>query len=226
MEAIILAGGFGNRLKSVVADLPKPMAPIGNKPFLQILLESLVKKKFDRVILSLHFMADVIQSYFGNCFLGMEITYVIEKSPLGTGGAIRKSLLECREEKVFIFNGDTYLDINVNELIKKWHVSSQPILVGRFVDDVSRYGALEILNGMVENFSEKNKRGNGFINAGCYLVPKNILNDFAINFPFSFEEDFLKKNIKEKTFLFYESKGYFIDIGIPKDYALAQNYLT
>jgi D-glycero-alpha-D-manno-heptose 1-phosphate guanylyltransferase len=85
-EAVVLAGGFGTRLRAVVPDLPKPMAPIGGKPFLELLLHSLSQKGFQRVVLSVGFMAEKISSHFGNHFDNMELDYVIEDQPLGTGG--------------------------------------------------------------------------------------------------------------------------------------------
>lgn len=226
MEAIILAGGFGTRLRSVLPNLPKPMAPIGEKPFLQILLEKLSEEKVKKVILSLHFMASKIQDYFGSNFLGMEIEYLVEKTPLGTGGAIRMCLENCKEEKVFVFNGDTYLDISLENLTRLWDQRQGPILVGRYVDDLSRYGALEIKDGFVEGISEKASVGAGLINAGCYVLPRNLFDSFSSYTKFSFEQDFLQDYFKKKHFVFFEAKGSFIDIGIPEDYVRAQAMLS
>jgi len=226
VEVIILAGGFGTRLRSVLPNVPKPMAPIGEKPFLQILLEKLSEEKVKKVILSLHFMAGKIQDYFGSNFLGMEIECLVEKTPLGTGGAIRLCLENCKEEKVFVFNGDTYLDIDLKDLTRLWDQRQCPILVGRHVDDLSRYGALEIKDGIVTGMSEKAGVGAGLINAGCYVLPRNIFDSFASRKTFSFEKDFLQNNLKEKGFAFYEAEGSFIDIGIPEDYVRAQALLS
>ena len=107
MEAIVLAGGFGTRLRQVVADVPKPMAPIADRPFLEILLGSLARKGFSQVVLSLGFMAEKISDHFGARFAGMDIAYVVEETPLGTGGAIRLALDACTQDHVFVFNGDT-----------------------------------------------------------------------------------------------------------------------
>lgn len=226
MEAIILAGGFGRRLKSVVPDLPKPMAPVNGKPFLQILLETLAFKNFKRILLSVHFMADTIKDYFGDSFLGMEIVYVYETLPLGTGGAIRNAFDQSQEEKIFIFNGDTYIDVNVDAMCELWTECHNPVLVGIAVQEVSRYGALKVRDGYVYSFSEKGTSGPGLINAGCYLLPKDILNRFELGVPFSFENDFLRVSMAEESFMLHEAKGYFIDIGIPEDYLLAQTTLS
>jgi D-glycero-alpha-D-manno-heptose 1-phosphate guanylyltransferase len=226
MEAIILAGGFGSRLKSVVPDLPKPMAPVNGKPFLQILLETLAVKKFKRVLLSVHFMADTIKDYFGDNYLGMEIVYVYEVFPLGTGGAIRNALDQSQEDKIFVFNGDTYIDVDVDAMSELWEANHNPVLVGRSVQDASRYGALEVRDGYVYSFSEKETSGPGLINAGCYLLPKDILNSFELGVPFSFENEFLRVRMAEENFMLHEAQGYFIDIGIPEDYLLAQTTLS
>ena len=111
MEAILLAGGFGRRLQAVVPDLPKPMAPVSGRPFLEILLSILADKGVNRVILSLGYRAEQISSYFGARYAGMELDYVVEEAPLGTGGGIRLALSRCSSNPVFIFNGDTFLDL-------------------------------------------------------------------------------------------------------------------
>ena len=116
MEAIVLAGGFGTRLKSVVFDLPKPMAPVAGKPFLERLLKSLAQKGFTRIVLALGYMAEKVIEHFGSRFEGMELVYEIESTPLGTGGAVRLALTQCLTDHVFVFNGDTYLDLEVSHV--------------------------------------------------------------------------------------------------------------
>ena len=117
MEAILLAGGIGTRLRSVVPNLPKPMAPVAGRPFLEILLNSLAKKGFKRVVLSVGYMAEKVVSHFGYNFVGMELVYEIEETPLGTGGAVCKAIAQCNTDHVFVFNGDTYLDLEVAEVV-------------------------------------------------------------------------------------------------------------
>ena len=107
-EAIVLAGGFGTRLREVLPDLPKPMAPVAGRPFLEILLTSLADKGFSRVVLSLGYMADKIITYFGNSFTGLDLIYVVEDEPLGTGGAVRLALSQCLQDHIYILNGDTF----------------------------------------------------------------------------------------------------------------------
>jgi D-glycero-alpha-D-manno-heptose 1-phosphate guanylyltransferase len=226
MEAIVLAGGFGTRLRGVVSDVPKPMAPVAGKPFLEILLRALASKGFGRVVLSLGFMADKISGYFGDQFAGMELTYVVEDHPLGTGGAVRLALANCQEDHVFVFNGDTFLDLEVDEVERLWQERYNPIIVGRIVPDTARYGCLLTEHGRVTGFSEKGVAGPGLINAGCFVLDRSELNGFALHHAFSLETDFLANAVQRIPVDVFVTEGLFIDIGIPEDYARAQTLLA
>jgi D-glycero-alpha-D-manno-heptose 1-phosphate guanylyltransferase len=222
VEAIVLAGGKGTRLREVVPDLPKPMALINGRPFLELLLSSLERKGIQRAILSIGYMADVISKHFGSQYGKMKLVYEVETTPLGTGGAIRAALSHAKEDHVFIFNGDTYLDVEVSELEKLWKQNLRPIIVGCEIEDTERYGRLNVENAQVTGILEKGVKGKGWINGGCYVVSSDLLNSFALNTPFSFENDFLKQALSNHQFGLYVTKGHFIDIGIPADYARAQ----
>jgi len=226
MEAIVLAGGFGTRLKEVVTDLPKPMAPVAGRPFLEILLSMLAAKGFTRVILSLGFMSEKISLHFGDSYLGMDLIYEVEGQPLGTGGAIRAALAHCEKDHAFIFNGDTYLELEVDELEKLWQESHNPVIVVREVPDTARFGRVDISDGRVTDFLEKGESGLGLINAGCYVLPKYALDKFSLGQPFSIETDFFIKNLHHIRFDGFITQGLFIDIGVPVDYALAQTELA
>lgn len=225
MEAIVLAGGFGTRLRAVVPDLPKPMAPVAGRPFLEILLKSLAANGFTRVVLSLGFLAEKITERFGDRFAGMELVYEIETTPLGTGGAVRQALTRCTEDHVFVFNGDTYLALEVGVVEAHWQAHRRPVIVAREVPDAERYGRLGVTDGRVTAFAEKSVRGPGLINAGCYVMPPNLLDAFAPGQPFSLENDFLAKTAGAQPFDVFVTKGQFIDIGVPDDYARAQTEL-
>ena len=226
MEGIVLAGGFGTRLREVVPDLPKPMAPIGGRPFLEILLSTLARKGFTRVVLSLGFMAEKIIAHFGESYAGMHLVYEVESRPLGTGGAIRAALNRCESDHVFIFNGDTYLDLEVDELESLWQARRHPVIVVRKVPDTARYGRVEMSDGRINAFLEKGMSGAGLINAGCYVLPKGALDDFALGQPFSLETEFFIKYLQRIWFDGFVTHGLFIDIGVPDDYALAQTALA
>lgn len=226
MEAIILAGGFGTRLREVVPDLPKPMAPIAGRPFLEILLLSLSRKGFTRVILSLGFLSVKISDYFGKRFAGMDLVYVVEDSPLGTGGAVRLGLSICQEDHVFIFNGDTFLDLEVGAIERLWQNHGHPIIVGRQVLDTARYGRLLTEDSYIKGFTEKGVSGSGLINAGCYIFDRRQLDNFHLNKAFSLESDFLVNLVAQNDVDVFVTEGLFIDIGIPSDYILAQTLLA
>lgn len=222
MEAIVLAGGFGTRLRKVVADVPKPMAPIDGRPFLAILLGCLARKGFKRVILSLGFMADKISGHFGNHFAGMEITYVVEDQPMGTGGAIRLAMEQAIADHVFVFNGDTFLDLEVDQIEQQWTSNKRPVIVAREVVDTARYGRLLTAEGKVTGFTEKGVAGPGLVNAGCYVLSRDQLSPFALGTPFSIEADYLALVSVKAEFDVFVTQGQFIDIGVPEDFLRAQ----
>jgi D-glycero-alpha-D-manno-heptose 1-phosphate guanylyltransferase len=226
MEAIILAGGLGTRLRQVVPNLPKAMAHVAGKPFLEILLHSLSRKGFARVVLSLGYMANKISEYFGESFAGMTLVYVVEESPLGTGGAVRLALSACRQDHVYVLNGDTFLDLEVNLIEQLWRENGYPIIVGREVSDAARYGCLTVEDNCVTNFSEKGVVGPGLINGGCYVLDRECLDRFPRNTAFSLETDFLVDLVGKTKVNIFITKGLFIDIGIPSDYTLAQKVLA
>jgi len=186
----------------------------------------LAAKGFTRVILSLGFMSEKISLHFGDSYLGMDLIYEVEGQPLGTGGAIRAALAHCEKDHAFIFNGDTYLELEVDELEKLWQESHNPVIVVREVPDTARFGRVDISDGRVTDFLEKGESGLGLINAGCYVLPKYALDKFSLGQPFSIETDFFIKNLHHIRFDGFITQGLFIDIGVPVDYALAQTELA
>lgn len=227
MEAIVLAGGFGTRLRAVVPDLPKPMAPVAGKPFLELVLAGMANQGFARVVLSLGYKADVISAYFGGRFQGMELVYEVEDVPRGTGGAVRAALGRCDADHVFIFNGDTFLQLEVSEVEACWARHSEPVIVTREVGDTARYGRVQVQDGYVADFLEKGQGGPGLINAGCYVFPRDLLAGAAPGVAsFSLEADFLAEAVHQGGFRSFTTRGMFIDIGIPEDYQRAQHELA
>lgn len=222
-DAIVLAGGFGTRLRAVVSDVPKPMAPVAGRPFLDYLLQSLAAQGVQRVILSTGHMAHLIENRYSDGFMGMSVTCVHESSPLGTGGAIRKAMSVVQSEWALVLNGDTWLDMPYGDFVRKSVASDVPLsIVTRMVPDASRYGCCTIREGQIIAFGEKNNGGPGFINAGVYAMRKNVFDRFNLPEAFSFEHDFLREHLPALTPMAYPANGYFIDIGIPEDYARAQ----
>lgn len=223
-EAIILAGGFGTRLQSVVKDIPKPMAPVINKPYLVYLIRYLKYYGVNHIVLSVGYLSEVIEEYFKKEYLGIKISYSKEKKPLGTGGGIKLALEKCKKKNVVILNGDSFFDVNINEL-KKFHKKTKATvsLAIRKVDNVGRYGEV-ILNKETEiiNFLEKsNKQESGLINGGVYLMKKDALNCFKPDTKFSLEQDYFQKNAGTNKLYAKQFDSYFIDIGIPSEFKRA-----
>ena len=227
-EAVVLAGGLGTRLRSVVSDVPKPMAPVAGRPFLELLLGHLARNGFDRVVLSVGHLADVIQGHFGDAWRGLALDYAREDVPLGTGGAIRESLARCSADHVHVFNGDTFLGLDCAETEALWVARGLPLIVGRQVADTARYGRIEVgAEGRILRFLEKSAAGGpGLINAGCYVLPREIVADFPARAHFSFETDYLRDAVERRHLLALRTDGEFIDIGTPEDYARAQTLLA
>jgi len=222
MEAIVLSGGFGTRLKPLVKNVPKPMAIINKRPFLEILLNSLATKGFERVILSLHYKPEKIKEHFNYSFKGMILDYVIEESPLGTGGAIKKSFKKVKSDQVYVFNGDSYLDFNIDFTESFRQKIKSPIILLKELDNVGRYGEVKIKDNLIIGFQEKKNSGPGLINAGVYILNKNILRDYPENYKFSFEKDYLAVKVCKSPHYYFISDGFFIDIGIPEDLLIAR----
>lgn len=223
MEAIVLAGGFGTRLRHVVEDIPKPMAPINCEPFLKYILEYLLSNEITEVILAVGYKAEYIQEYFADDYKGLHIIYSKESFPLGTGGAIKKALDSCKEKDVFILNGDTYFDVDL-QAMKVFHElhSSKITIAVKEMENFDRYGSVVIENNIVKEFTEKKPTEHGIINGGIYLLNKEIVYDISDKC-FSFENKILENpNIDIYA---YESRGYLIDIGVPNDYYKAQKDL-
>lgn len=221
-EVIILAGGQGTRLRPTISNVPKCMAPIGNKPFLEIILEMLNKNKVERVVLALGYMAEQVIDYFGERYRGLELDYSVELSPLGTGGAIKMALNKCVNNHVCIMNGDSFINLDYEGLENQWLSNKNPIIVGVEVSDASRFGGLLVDKNRVIKFCEKTKNGHGLINAGVYLLARDCLSNFPKETPFSIEKDYFEIELQNRTIEFFYSQSMFIDIGVPEDYSLAQ----
>jgi D-glycero-alpha-D-manno-heptose 1-phosphate guanylyltransferase len=230
-EAIVLAGGFGTRLQSVVNDVPKPMAPVGKQPFLNYQLRYLKHFGITKVILSVGHLYEKITSYYKNNFEGIDIDYSIERTPLGTGGGIRLAMNKCVTSTILVLNGDSFFDIDLN-LFSERHGSldSDCSLALRKIENASRYGTVKLFpsdetKSRIIAFHEKSDLNEpGLINAGIYILNKEIyLDSSPSDIPFSIEKDFFEKKLTELKINGFEFEGYFIDIGIPEDYTKAQH---
>ncbi len=219
MEAIILAGGLGTRLQTVVKDVPKPMAEINGFPFLKYLLDSLSKQGITSVILSVGYKQEIIKAYFKDHYLDMTLLYSSEYSPLGTGGAIIQALKLTTDNDVYVLNGDTFFDVDLKAM-QRLHTETKAdiSLATKVMQGFNRYGTIKIESGRVIAFEEKKYQIESFINGGIYLINKEVFNPFQLKTKFSFESDFLEKKLLQLNVTAFRSEGYFIDIGIPEDY--------
>ena len=230
MQAILLCGGMGTRLRSVVSDRPKPMADICGKPFLQYLLEMLRDKGITEVIFALGYMGEMIEEYFqdGSAF-GLKIAYSYEEEPLGTGGAIRNALPKILEEVVLVLNARTYFPMDYQGLYHFHQENDGDFsLATRAVPDISRYGAVRRdAAGRILAWNEKLEDGGqplaGEINGGIYVMKKSLIAEIPEGKQ-SLEQDCIPKWLSEGKRIFgLPFDGYFMDIGIPKDY---QQFIT
>lgn len=225
-EAIILAGGSGTRLKEVIADIPKSMAPINGRPFLEYQLDLLDRWGISKVILSVGYQKEIIEQHFGSKYREIELVYAEEEEPLGTGGAILNSLKYVKGYSVFILNGDTYFDVNMHRLDDFRRIKECDLcLAMRFEIDPARFGLLEFdNNNRITRFYEKSEGPEeGYINGGLYVIRKDYLLHFGLPEKFSFEKDFLQKYYQTEEFYGMRCFSYFRDIGIPADYQKAND---
>lgn len=226
MEAVVLAGGFGTRLSSVLPGIPKGMALVGGRPFLERLLAALQKRGIDRIVFSLGYKAEIIQSHFGDRFQGVELVYTIENSPLGTGGATRAALRMASSNSVFVVNGDTLVELDYEAMYRAHRAAGAKLSIAvTRVEDTARYGRIAVTAGHVTRFEEKKQAGPGVINTGVYLLEKEIFDAYDLPDSFSIESGFFAPHLPALSPLAYETSGYFLDIGVPEDLHRAQKEL-
>ena len=220
-DVIILAGGFGERLRHVVSDTQKVMAPIAGRPFLRFLLDGLLAQGARRFVLAVGYRAEQIEAYFGSEYNGARIVYSREETPLDTGGAIRQAMEMCETENVIVVNGDTYFGAELSALLRTHRETGAELtLCLKKMTDFDRYGTVDLAaDGRIAGFREKKPVKEGLINGGVYAVRKSVL-PLLPEGRFSFEKEILEP-LKLATFGVV-SDGYFIDIGIPADYFRAQ----
>lgn len=221
MEAIILAGGFGTRLKNIVSELPKPMVPIRGIPFLSYILNQLERQGFSKVVLAVGYLHEKISGYYGDHYKSIKIEYSIEDEPLGTGGCVKIAMRKTSDKYVYVINGDTYFDVDFSKITLPNYV----LIACKKMEDTSRYGRVVIKENIVVNFSEKGIGGSGYINGGIYCFNRDVFDIFDLPAKFSIEKDLFEKYLVELSIQTYLSNDYFIDIGIPDDYEKAQREL-
>ncbi len=221
MKAIILAGGFGSRLKEVTGgDIPKPMVMIAGKPFLEHQIVFLKEQGIKEIILAVHHMSDKIKSYFGTGLRwGLDITYSEEESPLGTGGAIKKAEKYINDTFI-VLNGDSYSQINLKEFLDFHRSRKSDFTISlRKMNGISHYGSVTMNGDKIVKFNEKKEDGGeGLINSGVYIFEPKIFKYMEADKNISLEKEIFVKIASENSLYGYQYNGYFIDLGRPETY--------
>jgi D-glycero-alpha-D-manno-heptose 1-phosphate guanylyltransferase len=224
MECIILAGGLGTRLRSVTGDRPKCMAPVKGKPFLHYMLEYLEQQGCTRLILSLGYRHELVTEWLSKRDWPFPIVPVVETEPLGTGGGIRLALGQSEAAHVMVLNGDTMFRAPLQDMLQ-YHLQKgvETTVALKPMREAGRYGLVQTdEDNMIISFGEKEYAHEGLINGGIYCVDRERFLSRQLPGIFSFEKDYLEGCVQERTFAGYIADAYFIDIGIPEDYARAQ----
>ena len=221
MEAVILAGGLGTRLRGVIGEIPKCMAPVGGKPFLQYQLEWLSRFDVRHVVFSVGYLKEQVIDFVKSREWPFAVSFAVEKEPLGTGGGIRLALQKCREKQVFVLNGDTFYNADLRTLT----FTAPVTLALKPMRDFDRYGAVDWDGDLVTGFREKKYCAEGLINGGVYAIDRSQLDMSLFPKTFSFEREVLEPLTDYGLVAGEVQDGYFIDIGIPEDYARAQREL-
>ncbi len=227
MEVIILAGGLGTRLRSVVSEVPKCMAPVAGKPFLWYLLKYLTRFDVTRVLLSVGYLREVIFKWIDEVKdeFPFEFDYAIEEEPLGTGGGIKLALDKVNDERAFVLNGDTFFDVDLMQLYDAHVIGKKAITLAlKPMKKFDRYGTvnMEPITGTILSFNEKQYCEEGLINGGVYVISKSAPIFEGLGLKFSFETAVLEPQCANHQLLGVVQNGYFIDIGIPEDYKRAK----
>ena len=226
ITAIILVGGLGTRLKSTVPNLPKPMAPIAGRPFLEYQMDYWIKQGVCRFILSVGHLKDIIINHFSDKYCGVPIEYSDEESPLGTGGAFLKASKNL-EETFLVLNGDTFIEVDLHEMVK-FHVKNKSDWTLSVIEKTSsnRYMGVEMKNdGRIVSLESSNSN---LVNGGVYLINPSVAKRLNImeNTKVSLENELLPSFISKKGSLYgIKCNGRFIDIGVSDDYFRAEELL-
>jgi NDP-sugar pyrophosphorylase family protein len=222
-DAFILVGGLGTRLRPVLGSTPKALAPVLGRPFLHFLLTHLELQGICRVILLVGFGADALHKAIGYKFRSLSVEYSIEVEPRGTAGALRHALHLSNSSRLLLLNGDS---LCVGKLAPLVTHTTHAIMMTTFVPDVSRFGEVRCNeSSQVFAFTEKDHCARpGFINAGIYCFPRELVADFSTAIPYSLEHSVLPELVRTGN-LYAHPGGPFLDIGVPQSYALAEAFI-
>lgn len=229
VTAAILAGGLGTRLRSVVADRPKVLAPVAGRPFLAHLLDRLSSAGVGKVVLLVGYAAEQVKAAFGEEYGGMRLAYSAEPEPRGTGGAVRLALPHFDGDAVLLLNGDSFCDVDLTAF-RAFHLEeprSAALTLTR-VPNAGRFGRVNLdTDGRVVGFEEKRANaGPGWINAGVYLLPRRLLEEIPADRAVSLEREVFPDWVARGLVRAFPAGGRFIDIGVPESYAAASEFFA
>lgn len=230
MQAIVLAGGLGTRLRATIGAMPKPLAPVAGRPFLEYLLDHWIRQGVTRFILSVGYRHEAISGHFGAAFHGVPIGYAVEDRPLGTGGGLLLAATQLAGGDSFlVINGDTFFEVSLAAL-REFHVSRGALVTLALFrsPQEGRYAGLKLGNSGEVLALGAGEPG-GLANGGVYLMERALLDDgpWRAASPLSLEEDILPFTLSSGRRLFgIECRGRFLDIGVPEDYARAAALLS
>jgi D-glycero-alpha-D-manno-heptose 1-phosphate guanylyltransferase len=224
ISAAILAGGLGTRLRSVVADQPKVLAPVGGRPYLTYLLDRLADAGFKEVVLLTGFRAEMVWDALGDNYAGMRLVHSREPQPLGTAGALRRALPYLTASTVLVLNGDSFCNANLYRFCHSHCQRCADVsLVASRATDTARFGRVRLEpEGRVSGFEEKDAGGGpGWINAGIYLLRRALIEEIEPGKAASLARDLFPAWVRHKRFCAYRTRFGCLDIGTPQSYAEA-----
>ncbi len=229
--AVILAGGFGTRLRSVIDDRPKCLAPILGRPFLAHQLERLARAGLKQAVICTGYLAEQVEEAFGEQFGDIRLRYSREIEPLGTAGAIRLSAEIIESDSMLVLNGDSVCAADLRLFAADYEkIGCQPLMLLTPVDDTARYGRVECDDSTpvfkVNQFMEKGVAGPGWINAGIYLLPRNFVLEFPQGRACSIEKEIFPGWASEGKLFASKIESEFLDIGTPESYMLANEFFA
>lgn len=228
ITGVILAGGLGMRLRSVVSDRSKVLAEVNGRPFVTILLDQLAAAGIEKIVLCTGYFGDQVRQTLGTDYRGLPLHYSHEEKPLGTGGAIRQAFEQYEADAFLVLNGDSYIDADISAF-RRWHEGTgrQGSLLLTWVESCARFGTVETEpDGRICGFVEKREsNGPGWVNAGLYLLSRELLTALPVQTPLSIERDFFPQ-VLERGLGGYRVHAPFIDIGTPESVASAGAFFS
>ena len=219
-QAVVLAGGRGTRLGALTDATPKPLLPVGGRPFLDWVADNLLRQGIDDIVLTIGYRADAFEAWVARWAERLSIRSFVEEEPLGTGGAL-PLLRHDLHDSFVVLNGDTMFDAPIQELERRRVDARTPAALAlRSVPDVARYGEVVLDGSLVTAFREKGRTGPGLINGGVYALTRDAVD--RLGSPASIETDLLPTLVSERSLAGLPCDGFFIDIGIPSSFEEAQ----